>query len=109
MPADWPERTADSPGARSPRKTLATVAETLGLRYEERLPLGSWLDALSENRERRSNLPATYVAEETMFWNQFHSKREVSNALAFLIAQHSHQFGANKWGTTHGTASSPRD
>ena len=90
-----------SHGARSTRNTLGTLAEVLGLRHDERLPLGSWQDALEDvmgKGRRHSDMPSVYVASERKMWNQHRSKREVADTISFLILHSDYAtFAAAKW------------
>ena len=47
----------------------------------ERLPLGSWVDGLTDDHAPRSKLPARYVAEDTKLGSQFAAKAKVCNAV----------------------------
>ena len=85
-PAHWHQRHPGDPCARSTRRTLATIAEVLGLSHSERLPLGSWVDPLGKEGNWHSRMPSTYVAGETRMWSQVASKHRVASAVGDLLS-----------------------
>ena len=86
-PSTWPPRSSGSPGARGTRRALASVAEVLELSHHERLPLGSWVDAVGEEGKRFSKLPATYVANDTKLWSQFAAKSKIATAIGQALQE----------------------
>ncbi len=91
---DIVQRPIPPPTARSLRRTQTTIAEALGLHLHERLPLGSWIDDVTERaaRSRPFDLPtpAVYTGEDMKLAAQVDVKtfvwRAVSDAYAHFGA-----------------------
>ena len=84
-PPEWPPRPPGAPGGRSTRRALATVAEILGLEHHERLPLGSWVEDISDSNKKFNKMPARYIANDTKLWSQFASKSAICDSLGDAI------------------------
>ena len=84
-PAHWPPRTGLQPSAHSPRRTLATLAECMEGRPDDRLALGSWQEDLrardTECTASATAMPVIYTGADTKLWRQFHVKGKVIGAL----------------------------